>query len=329
MADVDHSVKRVLIACDVKPLQGSRFQPAGFPDLGAASYQRPDGTTSLLVDSPQAVANHLEDLCLLPDRTDFVKPLQGLSIVHVKSPKGKYLTNSVLEGHRLASPYILGDKGKRTDVGKVFDKIDVPKGPMPDDADVYNTVFKYDINSLLHGMWLSRIGEGRIKIRRAVSAFIEADNASEAVSGGVKRDIVTTSISKPKKSTTGDVDDNEEKTADASTGHGSIPFHRVEYAAAGITAYFNVDLEQIRSYGLGADQTKLLETLALWKIRKFVETPYRPRTACDLAFDLKTLRVTPGDFKLPGIDKLERDITAGIASCRSQMSTSEVTHPVS
>ena len=55
------SAARVLFAIPLRPVQGSRFQPTGFPGLGAATYQTPQGT-SLLVESAQSMAN----LILMP-----------------------------------------------------------------------------------------------------------------------------------------------------------------------------------------------------------------------------------------------------------------------
>ena len=34
---------RLLIQAKLRPIQGTRFQPTGFPDLGAATYDAPDG----------------------------------------------------------------------------------------------------------------------------------------------------------------------------------------------------------------------------------------------------------------------------------------------
>ena len=38
---------RLLVEANLKPVQGTRFQPTGFPGLGAASYNGPDGRRSL------------------------------------------------------------------------------------------------------------------------------------------------------------------------------------------------------------------------------------------------------------------------------------------
>ena len=43
---------RLLFTVELKPLQGDRFQPTGFPSLGAATYQSRDGQ-KLLVESAQ------------------------------------------------------------------------------------------------------------------------------------------------------------------------------------------------------------------------------------------------------------------------------------
>src|SRR5207253_6245313 len=40
-----------------------RFQPTGFPDLGAATYDGPEGKKMLLVESAQSMANRLEGVC--------------------------------------------------------------------------------------------------------------------------------------------------------------------------------------------------------------------------------------------------------------------------
>ena len=41
---------RLLVEADLVPLQGQRFQPTGFADLGAAVYTLPDSTSSIRVE---------------------------------------------------------------------------------------------------------------------------------------------------------------------------------------------------------------------------------------------------------------------------------------
>jgi CRISPR-associated protein Csb1 len=62
------SAPRLLMEAELKPLQGDRFQPTGFADLGPARYTLPDGTDMLLVESAQSVANRMELACCKEDR---------------------------------------------------------------------------------------------------------------------------------------------------------------------------------------------------------------------------------------------------------------------
>ena len=104
---------RLLIEVPLKPVQGTRFQPTGFPDLGAAAYTLADGSSMLLVESAQSMANRLEVVCWDGTKEDWVDCLKGLPYVAVVDAKDKAITNSVLESHRLNSPYIL--EGRDTD----------------------------------------------------------------------------------------------------------------------------------------------------------------------------------------------------------------------
>ena len=72
---------RLLLEAELTPLQGSRFQPTGFPNLGAATYDGPDGTPMLLVESAQSVANRLEAVCWDPVADHWVAPLNGLPYI--------------------------------------------------------------------------------------------------------------------------------------------------------------------------------------------------------------------------------------------------------
>src|SRR5436309_8163218 len=91
---------RLLMEAQLRPLQGDRFQPTGFPDLGAARYTAyRDGqpVQMLLVESPQSVANRLETVCWDENASKIVPELQGVPHILVKRPDGRALTNSILE----------------------------------------------------------------------------------------------------------------------------------------------------------------------------------------------------------------------------------------
>lgn len=297
---------RLLLEVDLKPLQGTRFQPTGFPDLGAADYPAPDGRRMLLVESAQSMANRLEAVCWDEATGDWVQALGGLPYVAVVDKDGALVTNSVLEAHRLNSPYILESKDSSF-LNRLKEELGGLEKGRVDLQKLAVVLFKYDVNALLHGVFLakSNLAGGRLRLPRVLSSFIEASDANVAPGGGVKRD---------------DVDPQ----GDAKKGFGHVPFHRDEYTG-NITAYFNVDLAQIRGFRLGDAPTKLLQTLALYKIQRVLRDGLRLRTACDLepAGDVRMKR--PDGFTMPDLAELEKELPSLIDACREHFADPPVT----
>ena len=291
---------RLLVEAALKPVQGGRFQPTGFPNLGHAVYESPDGQGQLvLVESAQSMANRLEAVCWDEVADDWTPALKGLPVVKVSDEGGKPLTNSLLEAHRLNSPYILEGKDKSV-VEMLKSRLAAMEVGRVDLRELAKVLLEFDTNALLHGVFLAKkeLAGGRLRLPRSLSAFIEAKNARRATSGGVKNDSVNPS-------------------GDTAKGFGNVPFARDEWVAAKITAYFNLDLRQIRAFGLGADVERLLILLALFKIRKFLVEGLRLRTACDL--DVESIRVTrPDGFELPGLDDLEAELPGLIRDVASK-----------
>jgi CRISPR-associated protein Csb1 len=301
---------RLLFEIELKPRQGQRFQPTGFPNLGAATFKSKEGN-SLLVESAQSMANRLEATIWDDGANDLKPDFKGLSYVEVKGSDGKFLTSSILEAHRLNSVYI-----EAADNGALHARVATEsnyseKGPI-DRGAFLNTILKYDVNSLLHGTFLESIG-GRLRVARALSCFIESTGALVVASGGVKNDRVMP---------------GKEEGKDAAAGYGNVPFSRDEYTAEKTTLFVNLDLAQIRGYGLGEDVEKLLVLLALFKLRSLIDGDLRLRTACD--FEPKegdsVLATRPKGWTLPEASALKVDLQKAIAATKSKMERSSVTY---
>lgn len=292
---------RLLLEAHLQPLQGTRFQPTGFPNLGAATYDGPNGERMLLVESAQSMANRLETVCWDKPSDDWVKPLRGLPLVKVvkksKNKDGKEieepLTNTVLEAHRTNSPYVLESKDKTVFNMLKKELAEMEEGPV-DIKKLAKVLLGLDTNALLHGVFFAKpdLAGGRLRLPRALSSFIEAEEVKEAQSGGVKNDHV-----KPGKG-------NEGQTS--KEGFGNVPFARSEFTSPKIVAYFNLDLAQIRAFGLGDAVSQLLIVLALFKIQAFLHSGLRLRTACDLEVkESGTVIKRPTGFVLPTLAELE------------------------
>jgi CRISPR-associated protein Csb1 len=300
--DVLKNQPRLLIEAALIPIQGSRFQPTGFPDLGAAEYTLPSGTEMLLLESAQSMANRLESVCWDAENSAVVACLEGIPYVEVLKGATK-LTNSILEAHRLNSPYILETKkNSLNDFGvSLKEHVGYETGMPFEHAKLASAVFRFDPNSIIHGVFLENLA-GVLRLQRTLSAFIEAQGVRVASSGGMKADRIAQS---------------KESGTDSSQGTGNIIFARDEYVAERITAFFNLDLMQLRAYRLGDNATQLLVALALFKIRRFLEVGLRLRTACDLT--LNSLTVTrPEGFSLPETSELEKALQKLIQAVASE-----------
>jgi len=129
---------------------------------------------------------------------------------------------------------------------------------------VFETIFELDPNSLVHGVLFPK---WQIKIPRALTAHLEAFGAGRVDRAGVKFDRLG-------KTTSGQ------------------PIFAVDDATAeSIRATFVLDVSLIRSFGrwkgdeqlgLTEERQELLVALALWKVWKLLESPFRYRSGCHL-----------------------------------------------
>lgn len=324
MSLLNTSAPRILIEADLWPVQGERFQPTGFPDLGAAVYRLPDGTEKLLVESPQSMANRLEAVCWSDADDDLVPELRGLPYVRIDL--GRFgVTSTILEFHRLNTPYLweldgdsrrdefqqavyqyLGVEGRRPG-GRRREQAEPAEGEraevpgVVDERRLAMLCLRYDPNSIVHGVFLEKIA-GRFRLPRALSAFIEATDAQPVESGGVKFDRVFPEA-------------DRSRGISSDRGFTNVPFPRTEFTASAITAYFNLDLALLSSLGLPAEGQALVRALSLWKIRRLLDGGLRLRSACDL--ECREVRVTrPEGETLPTAEELDTAVGEAIASCR-------------
>jgi CRISPR-associated protein Csb1 len=316
----DANAYRLVLQATLVPVYGDLFQPAGFPDIGHVIYDapRPDGSKEkvCIVDSAASMANHLEAVSLASKETLELHPdLEGMPYLEcVTDAPGttggtsptRLVVTSVSEGHRLASSYFLDDKGKVVTNGAVstntfasalresFGIQDLGKKthPLPGDWwNVFRTIFRYDPNSLVHGILFPAMG---IKLSRVLTAHHEAFSADRVSLSGVKFD-------KLGKTTSG----QPIFSVDKETAHE-------------IRATFVIDLSLIRSFGRGTNglrdsQKAFLLEFALWKIGRLLSCPYRFRSGCDLKL-AALARIENGEATDLPVTALHRDIATHIAN---------------
>lgn len=286
----------LILTATLKPVADQdRFQPAGFPEVGHVIYKAPrqDGATEqvCIVDSAASMANHLESVCMRGAHDlDLVEDLAGMPYLRCvtgdlgsegRLPKERrqLVVTSLTEGHRIASDYFLEGNPVSSD-GHVSDQsfttqlieqfgIKLPGSkrahPPPEKWwDVFETIFRYDPNALVHGVLFP---QWQIKIARVLSAHLEAFGATRVDRSGVKFDRI------------------------GKTNSGQPIFAVDDTAAREIRATFVLDAALLRSFGRKIDndqrglsdvEKEFLVALALWKIKRLVEAPFRYRSGCHL-----------------------------------------------
>ncbi|MDR7420397.1 MAG: type I-U CRISPR-associated protein Cas7 [Armatimonadota bacterium] len=326
----------VLVA-NFAPVAGlDRFQPASFPEVGHVIYRAPRTAQGKLweesvciVDSAASMANHLESVCMRgPHDHELVDDLEGMPYLRcvtgepedgrLPPEKREVIVTSLTEGHRIASTYFLegctiasdGQIGFKEKLGKgkrssdkeprrfrevLVDELrivlpDSKKAHPPAEAwwDVFSTIYRYDPNALVHGVLFP---QWQIKIPRVLTAHLEAFGAGRVDRSGVKFDRLG-------KTTSGQ------------------PIFAVDDATAReIRATFVLDVALVRSFGrthcegtlgLSVKQKEFLIALALWKIKRLVEEPFRFRSGCHL----ECVRLTKGGKEVG----IEVDIRTAIAA---------------
>lgn len=310
---ISASARRSIFQVPLRPVAGTRFQPAGFPDLGAALFKRPsviNGTVTwedaLLVESAQSMANHLEATAWDRARNEPVSAVSGLPWIRViHADDGEFLTSSRLEAHRLASAFVkdstLDGKDMRGEIrARLNLRDDRPMSPQ----EIARQVFALDPFCLIHGVFFAesaKVWPGQPRIARALTGCVEAYGVERAESGGVKRDMVRHSL-------------GEGTSGGTAEGYGTVPYHRTEWTATAITAWFSMDRQQYEAYGLGEAAAELLEAISLWEIRSLLDLGLRLRTACDLAPVSADVLDDVGTA-LPSLVALERRINALVPRC--------------
>lgn len=240
---------------------GERFQPTGFPNLGAALYKAVVGRESvdhLLVETAQSLANWMEHVCLDPQKPcRYNTNCTGIPYVVVRENDAD-LTSSLTEPHRLASDELLE---KSALDGTRFDAVlaqlfGVNKQRPLHLPRIAKRLFYLDPACLLHGVFLEKL-DGRIRFPRLLSATITAKHPEPVSAGGVMRGYVTI----------------EGKEA-------SIPYSAQHFTSPAITLNLIFHTDSLDDLGLDREEQALLAALAAYKINRLLASFPRLRTAC-------------------------------------------------
>ena len=157
------------------------------------------------------------------------------AIVRHRDAKGPFATRQgllgMLEAHRLNSPYILEGKDKSF-LDTLNSELAIAEKGIVDIKKLHRDAFEIRKQCVTARCRFCKkeIAGGRMRLPRALTAFIEAEGVTVAASGGVKNDAV-------------------DPSGDTAKGFGNVPFHRDEYCGS-ITAFFDLTSRLSAGFGL-------------------------------------------------------------------------------
>jgi len=302
---IPENCRRIFITAELEPSSGDpRIQPTGFPDLGPVLYPDPscEHGNICIIESEASMANRLEEVCMKSLFTGELKDdLTGIPYIRVTNdgkPGGEIKTASTIDGHRIASEYIIYASGPfgitppatsninlhefirskmdmtKTKNGKL-ENCRLSKQPF-----ISEVIFNLDPLSLLHGYQFSS-GFKFVGLRqaRALTASIIGKGCERVVVPGVRIDPIS----------------------DGSSNQAIFQKQRI--TAKTITAQFSIDVGLLRSLKLSSDtalqgnRVKALIALALWKVKAFLDNCAQEislRSECKLRLKKHSSKITIG-----------------------------------
>jgi len=308
---------RLLITVPLKVAPGTngRFQPTGFPDLGPALYkgvrefeEKDENGSSkkvqravnmLFSDTAAALGNWLEEACLSGE--DYNADCKGIPYVRVLDgdatgePK-PFLTSSVREPHRLASKYVLD--AKRDGIqGEEFrawlkksSQLAVNKDRPVRPWILAQRLFVIDPGCVLHGVFFGDPKlDGRLRLSRLLSGFIEAANPNQVNYGGVYRGEVSAK-------------DN-------------IPFSKQEFTSDDIQASFILHVSTLSGHNLEPDQFRFLILWALYKIDTLLCGSFRLRSGCEFEKTAILPTIDGKAWEWPSTKSIKSDFADSKTAC--------------
>lgn len=324
--------RRIFITAELEPSNGDpRIQPTGFPDIGPVMYPDPSGQNGLicLIESEASMANRLEEVCLADKYIGTLKStLSGLPYIKLTEngkADGLFKTSSSIDGHRFASEYIMGAKGRLTGTGAdanmsayqdpanqnkelvelVKTRLGMPSAdtcPAANVPEIFHLAMEYDPLSLIHGFQISvkkKLTFVGLRSPRALTASIIGLNCERVSVPGIRFDPIGTGEA------------------------GQAIFQKQRITAGTIEARFSIDVGLLACMRLDTPANgnpgeyqnprfQLLLGIALWKVAAFLDllrVELSLRSECKLR--LKTRSQPQGQAHVESNPQYRAESTSG------------------
>lgn len=289
-------------------------KPPTFLDVGVSQAYLPwEQRLDVLLHTPQATANLIEDSVWDNVNHTLIPDLAGLPFVEIYTQSGHYVASTLDLPHRLGTGYLLKNKEAKLD-GKRFRE---GLRERIRQQGVYQAVFALCPMSIVLGSFYTHIA-GVYRIPRVLSGEFVAENAVSMPTGGAVHDPVSArgmgvnikqmfAISRDKK---GEKDKAIGKPSEA--GLGNIVYVRESFKAERYVGRFVIDTRLVDKSNLDPKAKHLIQVLGEYLVCRLLSETVTLRTECYLT----PVEITCSNKrKLPDLEAVSADVQQAIQDC--------------
>lgn len=285
-------------------------KPPTFLDVGVSQAYLPwEQRLDVLLHTPQATANLIEDSVWDAVKHELIPELKGLPFVDIYTESGQYVASTLDLPHRLGTGYLLKNKHAKLDGQRFREGL----RQRIRDMGVYQAVFELCPMSIVLGSFYTHIA-GVYRIPRVLSGEFVAENAISMPTGGAVHDPVSARgqginsshiFAIEKKS---GKDKAVKKPSEA--GLGNIVYVRESFKAQRYVGRFVIDTRLVDKSNLDDRAKHLVQVLSEYLMRRLLSEPVTLRTECYLMLTKEvSLR------SLADLETLEKQVQQAIQYC--------------
>ncbi|MBD1864247.1 MULTISPECIES: type I-U CRISPR-associated RAMP protein Csb1/Cas7u [Trichocoleus] len=301
-------------------------KPPTFLDVGVSQAYLPwEQRLDVLLHTPQATANLIEESIWDAVNHTLIPELEGLPFVEIYTESGQYVASTIDLPHRLGTGYLLKNKHARLDDQRFREAL----RQRIRDQGIYKAVFTLCPMSIVLGSFYTHIA-GIYRIPRVLSGEFVAENAVSMPTGGAVHDPVSArgrgvktehmfAIEKDKKKG-GEKDKAIQKPSEA--GLGNIVYVRESFKAERYIGRFVIDTRLVDKSNLDAKAKHLIQILSEYLVRRLLSDAVTLRTECYLIPKAEKL-LKP----LAELNTLEQQVKEAIGECSDLFSKVRVVVP--
>jgi CRISPR-associated protein Csb1 len=285
-------------------------KPPTFLDVGVSQAYLPwEQRLDVLLHTPQATANLIEDSIWDAVKHELIPELEGLPFVDIYTESGQYVASTLDLPHRLGTGYLLKNKyaklgGQRFREG-LRQRIR--------DRGVYQAAFALCPISIVLGSFYTHIA-GIYRIPRVLSGEFVAENAISMPTGGAVHDPVS---ARGQGINANHIFAIEKKTGKDKTvkkpseaGLGNIVYVRESFKAQRYVGRFVIDTRLVDKSNLDDKAKHLIRVLSEYLVRRLLSEPVTLRTECYLMLTKESTLQS-----LANLDTLEKQVKQAIQDC--------------